>query len=404
MRTAVIDIWFVWREELKLVFKDPAVVLLFLVVPFMYPILYGFIYNPEVVIGAKLVAVDDSHSSLGREFIRKVDATPDVKIVARVANFEEAREAMRRKDAFGILYIPGDFSKNINKRQQTQVQVFSDMSSLLFYKAFLIAATEVSLDMGADIRVNEMGHGSQTQDEAHMQAVNYESIPFYNTQNGFGSFLVPAILVLIIHQTLLLGIGTIVGTHNDKKRFRIASASGSGKNINPFNLTFGKALCYMTIYLFVSVWVFRIIPYLFKLPQIGDPFTIMAFLIPFLLACTFFTMTLSYFSSQREFVMLLFVFSSPLLLFMSGISWPWISIPSSLQSVAYVLPSTPAIHAFVKINTMGATLSEVKFEYLTLWVHSIVYWVTATLMYYWWITNYDKTVKRVGFRLKKKGL
>lgn len=399
MRRAIIDIYHVWINELKVVFKDPAVILMFFIVPVLYPLLYGFIYNNEVVHNAKLVVVDDSHSALGREFTRKVDATADVQVVEVLSNMEEAREAIRRKDAYAILYIPSDFSKKINRVEQAQVMIYSDMSSLLFYKAFLISATEVSLDMGADIRVSEVGFSSQEQDRATMQAVDYEWVPFYNTQNGFASFLVPAILIVIIHQTLLLGIGTIVGTHNDKKRFCIASVSTEGRHIGAFVLTIGKAFCYSSLYFFLSAWILRIVPYIFGFPQIGDPVTIIAFLIPFLLATTFFTMTLSYFVSQREFAMLLFVFTSPLFVFISGISWPWTAIPEPLQALAYIFPSTPGIHAFVKINTMGATLADVRVEYITLWIHTGVYWVTATLMYRWWIVNYDPDTIREGGRI-----
>lgn len=399
MRKAIIDIYYVFIHEMKVVFKDPAVVLMFFIVPIAYPILYGYIYDNEVVHDAKLIVVDDSHSALSREFVRKVDATADVKVVGVVSNMEEAREALRIKEAYGILYIPSDFSKRINRVEQTQVMVYSDMSSLLFYKAFLLSATEVSLEMGANIRVQEVGFSSRQQDKATMQAVDYEWVPFYNTQNGFASFLVPAILIVIIHQTLLLGIGTIMGTHNDKKRFRVASVSSDGRSIWSFHLTIGKALCYSSIYLFLSVWILRVVPYIFKFPQIGDPITIFAFLVPFLLATTFFTMTLSYFVSQREFAMLLFVFTSPLFVFISGISWPWTAIPAPLKALAYIFPSTPGIHAFVKINTMGATLAEVSFEYITLWIQAGVYCVTATLMYRWWIVNYDPETIRSGGRI-----
>jgi len=395
MKEAITDIYYVCLNEFKLVFKDSAVILLFFVVPLAYPLLYGFIYNNEVVHNAKLAVVDDSHSSLSREFTRKVDASPDVKVVATFSNFEEAREAVRRKEAYGILYIPSDFSTNINTVKQTQVMIYSDMSSLLFYKSFLIAATEVSLDMGADIRVNEVGFGSQAQDDATMQAVDYEWVTLYNTPNGFASFLVPAILILVLQQTLLLGIGTIVGTHNDKKRFAIASYSNLNKNISSINLTIGKAMCYSTIYLLIAVWALRVVPYLYKLPQIGSPFTILAFLIPFLLAATFFAMALSYFVSQREFVMLLFVFTSIPFLFISGISWPWTAIPAPLQAIGYMIPSTPAIHAFVKVNTMGAALPDIRVEFITLWIHAAFYCILATLMYKWWIANYDPAKTRL---------
>ncbi|QIK59663.1 ABC transporter permease [Dysgonomonas sp. HDW5A] len=393
MKKLLLDIYYVWLSELKVVFRDPAVVLLFLIVPLAYPVLYAFLYNNETVHEVKVVVVDESNTTLSREFTRKVDGAADVNVVAHVSNMEDAREALRRKEAYGIIYIPKSFSTNLNRAEQTSVLVYSDMSSMLFYKAMLLTCTEVSLEMGANIRVNDMGHGTQEQDASTMKAVDYEWISLYNVSNGFASFLVPAILILVIQQTLLLGVGTLVGTHNDKKRFTVASHTGDGRNVHPLKLTIGKAFCYSTLYIVTSAWVLRVVPYLFHLPQVGDPLTIAVFLFPFILAATFFAMTLSYFCSQREFVMLLVVFTSVPFLFMSGISWPWVSIPPMLKAVAYILPSTPGIHGFVSINTMGASLTDVWFEFVVLWVQVIFYCVAATAMYYWWIDNYDPKYK-----------
>ncbi len=394
MKKSMLDIYYVWMNELKIVLKDPAILIIFFLVSFGYPVLYTYIYNNEVVRDVKVVVVDDSHSSLGREFVRKMDASPDVRIVGRAADMAEAKELMYSKEAYGILYIPSDFSRNLHSNKQTQVNVYADMSSLLFYKAILLSATEVSLDMGADIRVSDMGFKSQEEDRVTMQAVSNEWVTLYNVPNGFASFLIPAVLILIIQQTLVLGVSTLVGTHNDKKAYTIAShTSRTRKNINAFKLTLGKAFCYATVYMFLSVWIIRIVPYLFSLPQIGSPLTIAIFLVPFILAATFFAMTISYMCSQREFAMPLFVFTSVLFVFLSGISWPWTNMPEPLKAVAMLIPSTPGIHGFVKINTMGAGLSDVMPEYIALWIHVGVYWLTATLMYFWWIKNYDPRFK-----------
>lgn len=393
MKRHFLDIYNIWLSEIKVVFRDPAAILLMVLVPLFYPLLYAFIYDNEVVRDVKVVIVDESNSSLSREFRRKMDAAPDVKVVAQAANMEEGKEFLKRKDAYGIVVIPKSFSRDLNSSKQTTVQVYADMSSMLYYKAILMAATEVSLDIGADIRVADIGFGTKEEDEAKMQAVDYEWVPFFNVPNGFASFLVPAILILVIQQTLLLGVGTLVGTHNDRKTFTIASHVHIGKNVNAFKLTLGKAFAYSMIYLISSAWILRVVPYIFNLPQIGDPLTLAAFIFPYVLAVSFFAMTLSYFSSQREFVMLLFVFTSVPLLFLSGISWPWVSVPPMLKAVAYIFPSTAGIHGFVKINTMGAALSDAWFEYIMLWVQVLFYWITSTAMYSWWIRNYDPIYK-----------
>ncbi|MDR0660728.1 MAG: ABC transporter permease [Prevotellaceae bacterium] len=392
MKKLFLDIYYVWVKELKRIFKDEATLILFFLVPFVYPLLYTSIYTNEVVREVKVVAVDDSRSSLAREFVRKVDATADVEIIGYATDMEEAEEAMRRKDAYGILYIPEDFSRKLHTQQQTQVMVYADMSSILFYKNMLLSATEVSLDMGTDIRINTVGYGTQAQDKSTAQAVANEWVTLYNPRSGFAGFLIPAVLVLIIQQTLLLGISTIIGTHNDKKTHTIASRLRIGKNVNAFRFTVGKALAYVLIYMFISVWIFRVVPYLFRLPQMGDPVTIGVFIFPFLLAATFFSMTLSYFCSQREFSMLLFVFTGVIFLFLSGVSWPWDAIPAPLKGIAYIIPSTPGIHGFIKINTMGATFQDVMPEFITLWIHAGVYCLTATLMYLWWIKNMAKKI------------
>ena len=82
IKEGILDTFFIWKDELKNVFKDSGVMIFFFLVPFIYPLLYAFIYNNEVVHNAKMVVVDQSDSYLSREYIRKVDATADVKVVA----------------------------------------------------------------------------------------------------------------------------------------------------------------------------------------------------------------------------------------------------------------------------------------------------------------------------------
>jgi ABC-2 type transport system permease protein len=379
-----VDIYNVWINEFKAVFRDEATILILIIVPLFYPLLYAYLYNEETASEVPMVVVDDSKSSLSREFIRNVDGAHDVKIVGHAVNMEEAQEILKRNGAFGILYFPYDFSKSIHTQQQTQVKFYSDMSSLLYYKAMFLTINEVALKIGADIRVEEMGYKSRQEDQASMQAIRSEWVSYYNVASGFSSFFIPAILIVIIQQTMLLGVATLTGTRNDRRRGKGLSTPLLERKMSVLTVTFGKGLCYASIYALVNVWILRVVPYLFNLPRIGDPWTIAVFMMPFLLSCTFFCLMLSYFCSQREFSMLLFASSSVMIIFLSGISWPWDAIPAPLKAVAYMLPSTPGIHGFIRINTMGAALTEVWTEYIILWVQALVYWGGAALMYTWW--------------------
>ena len=94
IKEGLLDTFFIWKEEMKNVFKDSGVMIFFFLVPFVYPLLYAFIYNNEVVHKAKMVVVDQSDSYLSREFIRRVNATPDVQVVAVCTDMEEAKKML----------------------------------------------------------------------------------------------------------------------------------------------------------------------------------------------------------------------------------------------------------------------------------------------------------------------
>ena len=391
IKEGIQDTFFIWKDELKNVFKDSGVMIFFFLVPFVYPLLYAFIYNNEVVHNAKMVVVDQSDSYLSREYIRKVDATADVKVVAVCADMEEAKQMLDEKKAYGILYFPSEFSKNIHKGKQATVSLYCDMSALLFYKAFLLATTEVSLEIGKELRAQNNPSSTIEQEKITINPIPYESVALFNSQNGFASFLVPAILILVIQQTLILGIGMLGGTAREKNRFHSLVPISRHFNVT-LRIVFGKSLTYILLYVVVCIWALAVVPKLFSLPQVGEPWTVMLFVLPYLFASIFLSMTLSGFMTSRESPMLVFVFTSVILLFISGVSWPKEAIPPFWKTIGYLFPSTPGIQGFIRINTAGATLNEVAHEYRTLWVQAGVYFITSCMIYRYQIMRSRKLI------------
>lgn len=401
IKEGILDTFFIWKEELKNVFKDSGVMIFFFLVPFVYPLLYAFIYDNEVVHEAKMVVVDQSDSFLSREFIRRVNATPDVEVTAVCTDMEEARRMLDKKEAYGILLFPAEFSTNLHTGKQTSLSLYADMSSLLFYKAFLLASTEVSLEMGKELRAHRQPAASGKMEEILVDPIPYESVALFNSQNGFASFLVPAILILVLQQTLILGIGMLGGTAREKNRFHCLVPVSRHFN-GTLRIVFGKSLAYLLLYVVVCLWVLAIVPKLFALPQVGHPWTVLLFVLPYLFACICFAITLSGFVTSRESPMLVFVFTSVILLFISGVSWPKEAIPPFWQAVGYAFPSTPGIQGFIRINTSGATLNEVAHEYRTLWIQAGVYFITACLVYRYQIIRSRKMVIRQYQHMKMK--
>jgi ABC-2 type transport system permease protein len=65
------------------------------------------------------------------------------------------------------------------------------------------------------------------------------------------------------------------------------------------------------------------------------------------------------------------------LFFLSGASWPTVAIPRPIALVASFVPSTAAIDGFVRITQMGATLADVRTQFLTLWALVLLYATAA---------------------------
>lgn len=381
LRQAILAVYATFRKELSAIFRDQGVIVFLLFVPLAYPLLYSFIYTGETVHEVPALVVDDAHSPLSREYLRKVDATAEVRIVGHCNDLAEARQQLRRHAAYGIIYIPADFTSRLASGQQAQVSIFCDMSGLLYYKALLMANTAVSLDMNSDIKAERAGNTTQREDELTAYPIAHEEVSLYNPTAGFAAFLIPAVLMLILQQTLLLGIGMRAGTLCETGAF-VRPLPAAGRSANTPLLVTGMGLGYLAVFVLVAVYVLGIVPKLFSLNQIGNARDIAALALPYLLACTFFAMTCTAFTRSRESCMLLFVFMSVPLLFLSGISWPGSAIPPFWKALSYVFPSTFGINGFVKLNNMGATLREVRPELYTLWIQSGVYFVTACIVYY----------------------
>lgn len=407
VRQGFSSLFHICAKELKSVFKDQGVLIFFILVPLAYPLVYAFIYTEEVVRDVPAAVVDNSHSSLSREFIRMVDATPDIKVQSYCADMEEAQNLIEEGRVYGIIYIPEEFARDISQGKQTSVSIFSDMSGLLYYKSLLMATTNVSLEMNKDIKIKRMGNTTARQDEISTAPIEYEEVSLFNPQDGFASFLIPAVLILIIQQTLLLGIGLSAGTARETNRYQNLVPL-SRKYNGTLRIVLGKSLAYFLIYAMVSAYVLCAVPKMFSLVQLPDPITLLVFILPYLFACIFFAMTCSIFIHHRESCMMIYVFTSVPLLFISGISWPGAAIPDFWKVVSWIFPSTFGINGFVRINSMGATLSDVLPEFRALWIHTGIYFITTCIVYRRQIQISHRHVEeklkkaRKYFRLKKK--
>ena len=372
---------YIWHREMQQVVKDEGVLIFFILVPIFYPLLYSWIYDNETVHEVPVCVVDMSNTALSREFVRKCDASSDVRVAYYAQDLDEGKSLVSRQLVKGIYFIPPDFETNVLRMKQGIVSVYCDMSLMLTYKAIFQTSQLVSMEMGKDIQTKLGGHYTAREEAISARPLDFADVPVFNPQGGYGSFILPAVLMLILQQTLVLGIGLSAGTAREENLHHALVPVGDKRYESSFAIVLGKAMCYLMIYAVMGAWLVAGVPRLFHFPQLATWQSLLTIMLPYVLACIFFGMVVSCLVKYRENVMLIMVFVSVPLLFLTGVSWPQSNIPGWLQGVSWLFPSTFGARAYVRMNSMGATVGDVLTEYRVLWIQVGAYFVMALAVY-----------------------
>ena len=370
-----------WRE-IKTIFTDSGVLLILIIAGFGYPLLYSTVYLNESVDEIPVGIIDECGTSYSRSFASKIDATREVSLQSCV-NMEDAIGRMKKRQIHGIIVIPKEFSKDIQTGKQTTVSLYVNMATFFIYKNIAMACNYVMLAENKDISLERLQADGLTEQEALTSAepLRNKMNILFNEGNGFASFFVPGVLVLIIHQLLFLGIGMVTGTRREENaNHRLSDEAAPGeKKVHRFIL--GQAAAYFLIYSIISAYILILVPRMFNLPHYASPWDIYRLLLPFLLAVIFFSQTWAVFIRNRETGMVMFLFFSVILLFLSGLTWPFSSFPSFWRYFSCIFPGTFGVQGYVKINCMAADFSVIRTEFFALWIQAIVYFVTACFSY-----------------------
>lgn len=380
IRQGVTDMCYIWSREMRQTVLDEGVLIFFILVPLLYPLLYSWAYNNEVVREVPMAVVDMSHSHASREFLRKVDASPDVKVTYHCGSLQEAQQLMGRQVVRGVLYFPDDFDLRLNRGEQSHVSLYCDMSLMLTFKALYQTTQAVATHMNSNIQIAQAGGISRRDNEITAEPLMVDAVQIFNSTGGYGNALLPAVLVLIIQQTLLLGIGLSAGTARENNRYQdLVPVSRHYNGI--FRIVLGKSMAYFMVFSVMAAYITLVVPRIFHFTSMVTAQALIGLMVPYLLACIFFGMALSCLVRYRENVMLLVVFTSIPLLFLTGISWPQDSIPGVWQGVSWLFPSTFGVRGFLRISSMGATLSDIRLEYQVLWTQTLVYFFLTCAVY-----------------------
>lgn len=356
-------------DAFRHIFTDKGVLLLLIGAPILYSFFYPWFYAPQVVQRVPVAIVAQDNSDVTRQIIRYASASPrlDVRIVT--GNEAEAFAHLRNGDIYGYALLRNDFKRRLLYGLDLAVPVYGHGGYPVLSKQAQFGFSEVlgTVNVGAQMsRLNASGQ-SPLQAAASSQPLSLQSISLFNPTQGYATFVVPAVALLILQQTLMLGCAVFVATLREKSRAVQAPAQGVK--------TWLARLCapmligwVMTLYYFG--WVFVVHGY----PTGGNVIGALLLATIFVPAVIGLGALVGWWTANRERNLQIILFTSLAFAFVGGFSWPIEALPSELQFMRWFVPCAPAMMAALKFNQFGAPLDAVLPELLALSGTALVCW------------------------------
>ena len=348
--------WSSFTQTLKDVFGDKGVLLMLIIAPIIYGFFYPWPYSSEVVNHVPVGIIDHDNSNLSRTLVRYASASPYLD-TERFINEQAAKEAIWSDQIAGYMVIPAGLEEQVQSGEQAHVSVLGNGGYFILNKNVQLGFSQAVGTVSAGIKVKKsIAKGAYASTAAqNTQAVPLRIMPLYNQTEGYGAYVVPAVSVIILQQTLLMATAMLIGTWYEQRRHSTSIRGWLGRIGALSSLSF-------IVGCFYYGWAFELHHY----PRGQNMLGTLLFLALFCPTVATLGCVLGLWFRQRERSMQILIFISLPIFFLSGYPWPADQLPQVLQVIRWLVPTTPAINTSVQLNQMGASVSQVSIGFYAL--------------------------------------
>lgn len=383
--------------EYRAIFSNRVVMIVIFVGSMVYGILYPMPYLNDNVTAQNLIIIDEDKSTLSNELVFLVSATSQITLLQEVGSLEEAKNLVENFEASGILFIPKGFEANAQMGVGSVVSYMGNASYFLIYGA-IIEGVKNALDS-----LSEQLYRQKNSNLLTPNIISYEAIALYNPSLGYINYALSAVLVFILHQTLIGGSAILGAYQNriarDYRKLLDSQDSNSGtestnlnkqKSLNaqiPYflksplpKLVAARIFAFGSIY---CVWFLLYFGVFFPLFGVNIHASIndfWCFAGAFILCCgACGTLLGTCLKDESIPTQIVFISSMPLV-FIMGFIWPSELLPSFLQFLAELIPAYHGIRGFISLNQMGAEFSSIMPHFYALLGLFVLCFVASVLV------------------------
>lgn len=354
--------WNVLRRELSLILHDKDIIIIVLLAPIFYSLFYNSIYLNKTEKDVPVAVVDLDNSEFSRNFIRRLDAHELTAVKKITGDVAEARDLMNKMTVQGVIIIPKDAEICLQSKKGTTLTANLNTTRFLVSNDINKAVNEVAFSFGDEYRqiyFQNIGYNSSEAKEL-IDPVKGEIRPMFNGIETYGDFLIPGLLVLILHQTLMIGLSESIAKEREtRKLHELYNASGK----NTLIAIAGKGTFYFLMFGAYAYFFYVVTFAMFKINFLGSISAVIVLTALLLISVIFFCILISSFFKRKILSLQLLAFSSYPIFLISGYVFPTHSMPKAMQVIANFLPTTPYLNAFIRLTQTGAGWSNIMPEF-----------------------------------------
>ena len=362
-----------FRGELSAIFHDSGALLLIVIALPLYTIIYSTAYGGEVVRDVSIAVVDKDNTPSSRRFITSIASGPNTHVNYEPQDILEAQQLYFCNEIFGIVYVPHGFERKLLSGIQAEIGTILDGSHLLLYRQVLEQVISNALTQGANIEFMRLiGRGNSKIDAiSTVEPVTLDVHHLYNLSLGYGSFVMPSVVMVIIQQTLIIGLA-MIASRRRIKGLRVETYSTQ--------LILAKLLVYIVIYGINLTIILSVIWPIFGFPYAGNTIDLAIFVALYITSTLSLGLAVAQLFKRREAPLMLLLCTSVPILLLAGVSYPREAYSPWLYDIGRLLPSSSGVDGFIAIASRGATLNDVMPEVVTLSLLAIFYLILALII------------------------
>lgn len=325
--------------------------------------LMSLVYSNGTITNLPVAVIDLDHTPTSRSLIRSLSTSTKITITMYESSLLAYDDINNRK-LFAVITIPRNFEKRLLNGQDVTIPAYGDASSRLANGLIQLDMRGIYQQILTDYNTKIMRNSgfSDKQINIILAPIKSQTEPLYNAGISFAAITFPGLLVMLLQHSFLIAATRTNITLNSLPQ---------GKP--PKIVVFGSLCGLIPIWLFLSIVLFGLWPWVLGYRQLASIPEILVMTFPLLIGVMGLSKLVTECLRKTEMIYLTLAFLTTPVFYLSGTIWPLDAMPLWVQFVSHLLPSTWATNMIAGVNQMGLSLSDNILNILMIMLLGVIY-------------------------------